>query len=69
MADHRRGGRWSSASFTERAAPPIHHFSDQLALSLQWGFDSGGDHGLQLTEYEQWAKFDRISETAREVWG
>lgn len=42
---------------------------DQLALSPQCGFNSGGDRGLQLTEDEQWRKFERIVETAREVWG
>jgi 5-methyltetrahydropteroyltriglutamate--homocysteine methyltransferase len=42
---------------------------EQLALSPQCGFNSGGDHGLQLTEDEQWAKFDRILEIARAVWG
>jgi 5-methyltetrahydropteroyltriglutamate--homocysteine methyltransferase len=42
---------------------------EQLALSPQCGFNSGGDHGLQLTENEQWRKFERIMETAEEVWG
>jgi 5-methyltetrahydropteroyltriglutamate--homocysteine methyltransferase len=41
----------------------------QLALSPQCGFNSGGDQGLQLSEDEQWRKFERILETAREVWG
>ena len=40
-----------------------------MALSPQCGFNSGGDRGLQLTEDDQWRKFDRILETAREVWG
>lgn len=42
---------------------------EQLALSPQCGFNSGGDHGLQLGEDDQWRKFERILETAREVWG
>jgi 5-methyltetrahydropteroyltriglutamate--homocysteine methyltransferase len=42
---------------------------DQLALSPQCGFNSGGDRGLQLSEDEQWRKFERIRETADEVWG
>ena len=42
---------------------------EQLALSPQCGFNSGGDHGLQLSEDEQWHKFGQILETAREIWG
>ena len=42
---------------------------EQMALSPQCGFNSGGDHGLQLTEDEQWRKFERILETAEDVWG
>ena len=42
---------------------------EQFALSPQCGFNSGGDRGLQLSEDEQWRKFERILETAREVWG
>lgn len=42
---------------------------EQLALSPQCGFNSGGDRGLQLAEDEQWRKFERILETAEEVWG
>jgi methionine synthase II (cobalamin-independent) len=42
---------------------------EQLALSPQCGFNSGGDRGLQLSEDEQWSKFERILETATEVWG
>lgn len=42
---------------------------EQLALSPQCGFNSGGDRGLQLSEGEQWRKFERIRETAEEVWG
>ena len=41
---------------------------DQLALSPQCGFSSGVG-GIQLTEEEQWRKFERILETARAVWG
>lgn len=41
---------------------------DQLALSPQCGFSSGVV-GIQLTEDEQWRKFERIVETARAVWG
>jgi 5-methyltetrahydropteroyltriglutamate--homocysteine methyltransferase len=42
---------------------------EQLALSPQCGFNSGGDRGHQLSEAEQWRKFARIRETAEEVWG
>jgi 5-methyltetrahydropteroyltriglutamate--homocysteine methyltransferase len=42
---------------------------EQLALSPQCGFNSGGDSGLQVGEDDQWRKFERILETAREVWG
>ena len=42
---------------------------EQLALSPQCGFNSGGDRGIQLSEDEQWRKFERIRETAEEVWG
>ncbi len=42
---------------------------ERLALSPQCGFNSGGDRGLQLSQDEQWRKFERILETAREVWG
>ena len=42
---------------------------EQMALSPQCGFNSGGDRGLQLSEDEQWRKFERILETAAEVWG
>jgi 5-methyltetrahydropteroyltriglutamate--homocysteine methyltransferase len=42
---------------------------EQLALSPQCGFNSGGDRGLQLSEDEQWRKFERILETATGVWG
>jgi 5-methyltetrahydropteroyltriglutamate--homocysteine methyltransferase len=41
---------------------------DQLALSPQCGFNSGVG-GIQLTEDEQWRKFERILQTARAVWG
>jgi 5-methyltetrahydropteroyltriglutamate--homocysteine methyltransferase len=41
---------------------------DQLALSPQCGFSSGVG-GIQLSEDEQWRKFERILETARAVWG
>lgn len=40
---------------------------DQLALSPQCGF--GGVGGVVLPEDVQWAKFTRILETARSVWG
>lgn len=40
---------------------------DQLALSPQCGF--GGVGGVVLPEDVQWAKFARILETARSVWG
>ena len=40
---------------------------DSLALSPQCGF--GGVHGISLAEEDQWRKFARILETAREVWG
>jgi 5-methyltetrahydropteroyltriglutamate--homocysteine methyltransferase len=41
---------------------------DQLCLSPQCGFAST-EEGNVLTEAEQWAKLERIVETAREVWG
>jgi 5-methyltetrahydropteroyltriglutamate--homocysteine methyltransferase len=41
---------------------------EQLALSPQCGFSSGVG-AIQLTEDEQWRKFERILETARAVWG
>ena len=40
---------------------------DQLALSPQCGFSSGVG-AIQLAEADQWRKFERIIETAREVW-
>ncbi len=40
----------------------------QLALSPQCGFASGIAGNL-LTEEEQWAKIDVMTETARQVWG
>ncbi len=41
---------------------------EQLALSPQCGFASGIGGNL-LTEADQWAKLDRMLETARKVWG
>jgi 5-methyltetrahydropteroyltriglutamate--homocysteine methyltransferase len=41
---------------------------DQLALSPQCGFSSGVG-AVQLSEDDQWRKFERIMETARAVWG
>jgi 5-methyltetrahydropteroyltriglutamate--homocysteine methyltransferase len=41
---------------------------EQLALSPQCGFSSGVG-AIQLSEDEQWRKFERILETARAVWG
>jgi 5-methyltetrahydropteroyltriglutamate--homocysteine methyltransferase len=41
---------------------------EQLALSPQCGFSSGVD-AVQLSEDAQWRKFERILETARDVWG
>lgn len=40
---------------------------DQLALSPQCGF--GGIDSKAMSEDEMWRKFDRIVETARQVWG
>jgi methionine synthase II (cobalamin-independent) len=40
---------------------------DQLALSPQCGF--GGIDSKVMSEDEMWRKFDRIVETAEEVWG
>ena len=42
---------------------------EQLALSPQCGFSSGAVSRVQLTEDQQWRKFERILETARAVWG
>jgi 5-methyltetrahydropteroyltriglutamate--homocysteine methyltransferase len=41
--------------------------ADQLALSPQCGF--GGLDSISIPEQQQWRKFERILETAREVWG
>jgi 5-methyltetrahydropteroyltriglutamate--homocysteine methyltransferase len=41
---------------------------EQLALSPQCGFSSGVG-AVQLSEDAQWRKFERILETARDVWG
>ena len=57
-------------SLKRRIADAARHLPlDQLALSPQCGFNSGGDHGLQVSEDDQWRKFERILETAREMWG
>lgn len=40
---------------------------DQLALSPQCGF--GGVTAIQLSEADQWRKFERIIETAARIWG
>jgi 5-methyltetrahydropteroyltriglutamate--homocysteine methyltransferase len=40
---------------------------NQLALSPQCGF--GGLDSISIPEEQQWRKFERILETAREVWG
>lgn len=60
----------SKETLKRRIADAARHLPlEQLALSPQCGFNSGGDRGLQLSENEQWRKFERILETAREVWG
>ena len=60
----------SKEMLKRRIADAARHLPlEQLALSPQCGFNSGGDRGLQLSEDEQWRKFERILETAREVWG
>ena len=60
----------SKETLKRRIADAAKHLPlEQLALSPQCGFNSGGDRGLQLSEDEQWRKFERILETAREVWG
>jgi len=41
---------------------------ERLALSPQCGFTSGVGHA-QLTQEDQWRKFERIIEAARAVWG
>jgi 5-methyltetrahydropteroyltriglutamate--homocysteine methyltransferase len=41
--------------------------ADQLALSPQCGF--GGLDSISIPEEQQWRKFERILETARDVWG
>jgi methionine synthase II (cobalamin-independent) len=41
--------------------------ANQLALSPQCGF--GGLDSISITEAQQWRKFERILEAAREVWG
>jgi methionine synthase II (cobalamin-independent) len=40
---------------------------DQLALSPQCGF--GGIDSKVMSEEDMWRKFDRIVETAEQVWG
>jgi methionine synthase II (cobalamin-independent) len=40
---------------------------EQLALSPQCGF--GGIDSKMMSEDEMWQKFDRIVDTARQVWG
>jgi 5-methyltetrahydropteroyltriglutamate--homocysteine methyltransferase len=40
---------------------------EYLCLSPQCGFSST-HHGNQLTEAEQWAKLERVVETARRIW-
>jgi 5-methyltetrahydropteroyltriglutamate--homocysteine methyltransferase len=43
---------------------------DQLALSPQCGFASGGATGTpKIPEEQQWRKLERILEVARRVWG
>jgi 5-methyltetrahydropteroyltriglutamate--homocysteine methyltransferase len=41
--------------------------AEQLALSPQCGF--GGLDSVSIPEEDQWRKFDRILETARQIWG
>jgi 5-methyltetrahydropteroyltriglutamate--homocysteine methyltransferase len=41
--------------------------AEQLALSPQCGF--GGLDSISIPEEDQWRKFERILETARQVWG
>jgi 5-methyltetrahydropteroyltriglutamate--homocysteine methyltransferase len=41
--------------------------AEQLALSPQCGF--GGLDSISIPEADQWRKFERILETARQVWG
>jgi 5-methyltetrahydropteroyltriglutamate--homocysteine methyltransferase len=41
--------------------------AEQLALSPQCGF--GGLDSVSIPEEDQWRKFERILETARQVWG
>jgi len=41
---------------------------DHLCLSPQCGFSSMV-HGNQITEADQWAKFERLLEVTRKVWG
>jgi methionine synthase II (cobalamin-independent) len=60
----------SKDDLKRRIDDAAHHLRlAQLALSPQCGFNSGGDTGLQITEDEQWRKFERILDTARDVWG
>jgi len=41
--------------------------AEQLALSPQCGF--GGLDSISIPEADQWRKFERILETARQIWG
>jgi 5-methyltetrahydropteroyltriglutamate--homocysteine methyltransferase len=41
---------------------------ENLCLSPQCGFSSTV-HGNQISEADQWAKLERVVNTAREIWG
>lgn len=58
-----------AAELKARIAEAERHLPlDQLALSPQCGFGGMDPIHPQIAEDEQWRKFDRIVETARDVW-
>ena len=59
----------SSAALERRIGEAARHLPlEQLALSPQCGFGGVDPLHPTLTEAEQWAKFERIVEVARNVW-
>ncbi len=59
----------AAAALKARIAEAERHLPlDQLALSPQCGFGGMDPIHPQISEEEQWRKFDRIVETARDVW-
>ena len=65
-----KSGNLESKDAIKRRVDEASRFAplDQLCLSAQCGFAST-EEGNALTEAEQWAKLERIVETADEIWG